>query len=357
MKLTWQTHLEIIASRYGIEVAPKKAFMKTFLPCDPNCHTERLSPEILPENDNDYEAYRKAIGKAYKQLGFSEKEPGKAANKVLPFLLKEYQTPSYHWQQEDLETNAKQLDTFLRELNYLEQRQKVQRAIEGTEIRKVFLVQATGTFSQRWLVKRLSLEVSNHTIAKGISISARHKWNRDLNHFWKELSQYTDQAERNQEIIQSLCDRCQTQPLIMAIHGIQEIETQTLQTLLSEFWEELLQKLSEQSWCSDHCDCILFLTTNSGTQHNIIADYGVHLEPWESVTVGHMQQWLKPIEVRQFLAKCSGESIEEACLGLVPREEQLTDHLDYLEAILAKICTTFELNSLAELEPYWKIAS
>jgi inactive STAND len=171
------------------------------------------------------------------------------------------------------------------------------------------------------------------------------------------LSQYTDGAETPEEIIQVLCDRCRTRPLIMAIHGVQDINPLTLQTLLSGFWGKLIQKLNEQAWCRDRCDCILFLTTDLGTQHSISDSYGINLLPWDIVTVEHMQQWLKPVEVKQFLAECSGESAEDACLDLLPKGKQSPDNLGPPEEILTKICTTFELNSLTELETYWKIAS
>jgi hypothetical protein len=359
--ITWKAFLHLVVSHCDIEGEPKNAFMLKFGSCDPWLNPNGAKPVMLKRGDEDYDNHVKHMITAYKKLSNGigiQFQTAQKAKETLAWLLEEYTNPScISWRQENSEIHAKQLDTFLRDLNYLEQRQKVQRAIEGTEIRKVFLVQATGTFSQRWLVKRLSLEVSNHTLAKGVSIPAKSKWNRDLSHFWISLSQYTDLAETPEEIIQSFCNRCQTQPLIMAIHGIQDIETQTLQTLLSEFWEKLLQKLSEQWWCSDHCDCILFLTTNSGTQHNINADYGVNLEPWEFVTVRDMKQWLKPEAVKQYLARCSGEDIEEAYLDLVPREKALSHHLGSPEAILTKICMTFDLNSITELELYWKIAS
>jgi hypothetical protein len=210
--------------------------------------------------------------------------------------------------------------------------------------------------SDRLLAKRLALEVPNHTLNKGFGVLAKSRWDSDLKFFWKVLSEYANNTETPEEIIQVLCNRCHAQPLIMAIHGIQAIEPATLQVILSDFWGKLLQKLDEQPWCSDRCDCILFLTTNLGTQHSISAGYGINLPPWDVVTIEDMQQWLKPVEVKNLLAKCSGESAEDACLDLLPKGKQLPDNLGPPEEILTKICTTFELNSFTELETYWKIA-
>jgi hypothetical protein len=359
--ITWKAFLRLVASQCEIEGEPRIAFLFKFEPCDPHLNPNGCNPVMLKRGDPDYDNHMKQMTSAYEKLCDAigiEFKTNKKAEQTLAWLHREYENPSFiTWWQEDTETHSKQLDALLRKLNYVEQKQKVEHAIQGCEIAKVVLVQANGTFTQRWLVKRLSLEVPNYTTAKGFSVSAKGKWDRSLSHFWNSLSKYADNAEAPEEIIQILCNRCRTKPLIMAIHGIQAIEPQTLQALLSNFWEALIQKLNEQSWCHDRCDCILFLTTNLESPHSIGGDYGVTLDPWDSVTVDHMQQWLKSLEVKQLLAQCSGENVEDACLDLVPKGKQPPDNLGPPEEMLTTICTTFELTGIAELESYWNIAS
>jgi hypothetical protein len=357
MRPSWNTHLEIIASRKGIEGAAKEALMETFSPCDPNCGASK-KPCIPHESNPGYSAYYKAIGKAYRKLGFGKKEPDKAEKDILPWLIEEYESPKIAtWESIEPDRHVVRLDEHLRELNYGDQREQMRKAIRGAEIAKVILVSANGNFTQRWLVKRLSLEAPNHSLSKGFSILAKPNWDKGLKHFWLGLSQYTDGAETPEEIIQVLCDQCRSQPLIMAIYGIQAIKPATLQTLLSDFWGELVESLSKQPWCSDRGDCILFLSTNVGTQHSVGGSYGVPLDPWDFVTVEHMNQWLKPLEVKKLLAECSKQSAKDACLDLVPEGKQPSDSLGPPEEMLTRICTTFDLDSVTELEKYWKIAS
>ena len=357
--ISWTVHLDIIASRKGIEGAAKRVFVKVFLPCDPNCGTGRMLPVVPKESDLTYETDKRALTKAYKLLGFPDRESGKGEAVILPWLLDEYHNPQISRWQINSESPAQKLEGFLQDLDYIQQRQKVEISIQGGDIAKVIMIQVDGSSSQRWLVKRLSLKVINHSQARGFSITAKSKWNRDIKHFWDALSKFLDGSEDIEEMIQGLCDRLQVQPLVMSIYGIQELEPETLKLLLEVFWERLSDEMSKRSWSIDRGDCVLFLTTNLGTAHDVEADYdyGVTLGSWEFVTVEQMQQWLRFSQVRQFLGECSGESPDEACLDLLPQGKLPTENLGPPEEVLNKICRSFEIESLTELESYWKLAS
>jgi inactive STAND len=365
VETTWEAFLQLVTSQFEIEGELKNAFMWTFKSCDPGLAS--CGPVMPKLGDPDYDNHMKKMTQVYGKLQGQTKIPLKSTGKarqVLTWLLQEYESPCCipGWKAvspsvalERLESTAQQLDDLLRELNYMEQRQTVEREIIGSNIVKAFLVPADGDFTQRWLVKRLSLAVPNHGQSRGFSVVAKPRWDRGLQPFWQSLSHYTDRAEAPEDIIQALCDRSQIQPLIMVIRGLEVITPHTLNTLLTEFWEPLIQKLDQQSRGRDREDCILFLTTNlktaCGTSHRLATDHGINLPPWDMVTVAHMQQWLKPQEVRHLLTSCRGEHTD--LLPDLPSQKDLGPPHE----ILKQICQTFDLDGPADLESYWKIAS
>jgi hypothetical protein len=345
---TWAEFLDLVAFQAGL----RKLAVEKFKKCDPSVACRiRSNPE-----DKSRDQKRTALlynfledNKWIEFINSSDK-----FNETLIWLLEEYKKPRYIKRFPRSESTAQQLDRLLRDLNYLEQRQTIKTEISGSEIAKVALIQANGEFMQKWLVKRLSLEIANHTLSQGFSIEANKKWNKNLGGFWTKLAQQTKTAAEPSEIIQVLCNRCQYQPLIMAIHGIQDIDSACLQQIITVFWEELVRNFSVQPWNNGHSDCILFLTTDLGGHQSVksLTSYGVDLPPWEFVTITHMKDWLKPREVRELIEKCDGKVLE-----LLPSETYPPNHsLGTLEKTLQNICKTVDLNIYTDLAPYWKIA-
>jgi hypothetical protein len=365
-KITWQSFLELVASRCEIEGAPKRFFMKTFKDCDPAVSDgEPVMPQI---DDPSYESHKKNLTRVHKQIKRHAKVEFPDDKKIKPtlnWLKQEYDNPTLIcWEPLILDNHAEKLDVFLRNFNYQQQRQKVESAILGSEISKVILVQVEGYFAKRWLVKRLALEVPNHDQSNGFSLSAQPKWNKleeekGLTFFWESIYRYAKTASPEpMGIIQELCDRCVDKPLIMAIHGIQELESVTLQKIISIFWEPLINTIASQAWSSNHGDCVLFLTTDLNKHSSIEAinpSYGVDLEPWNSVTWEEMYQFLKCNELKQMIHNCSNE-----ITYLLPNERQKYDALESglrsPQKVLEKICKAVDLNGCEDLETYWKIA-
>jgi hypothetical protein len=178
VEISWEAFLVWVVDHCGIKGEPKSVFLFKFKPCDPLLNPHRSSPIMPKQGDLDYSNHMKHMTAAYALL---ENATGiqlgrQKAKETLDWLLQEYDNPRcIGWQRKDPEIKAKQLDVFLRELNYLDQRQELQKAIQGTNVAKVILVEATGSFTQRWLTKRLSVEVPNCTLSKGFSILARPK--------------------------------------------------------------------------------------------------------------------------------------------------------------------------------------
>jgi inactive STAND len=361
-KTTWKAFLVLVASHCEIEGEPKNVFMNRFEACDPA--VSGCQPTKLKRGDPDYGNHQKHLTVVYKKLEINAKIKFPSPRKTdhtLNWLWQEYKNPTVIvWESIKLHNHAEKLDVFLRNFNYCIQRRQVEDAIYGSEIFKVILVRVDGDFTKRWLVKRLALEVPNHDQSIGFSLPAQPKWNnqkeeKGLTFFWESISRYAQTASPEPiDVIQELRNRCVDKPLIMAIHGIQMLEAETLQKILSVFWEPLINKIASQSWSGD---CILFLTTDLNKHSSIKSTnplYGVDLKPWDFVTRGEMHQFLKCNELRQMIHDCSNE-----IKYLLPSETNKTKTSDSLgspQEMLTKICTAVDLNGCADLESYWKIA-
>jgi hypothetical protein len=360
-KITWQAFLVLVASHCEIEGEPKAVFMKRFETCDPTISGGQ--PVMRKRGESGYDNEQKHLTTVYGKLKIKAKiefPDDKKTKHTLNWLQQEYENPTViSWESRNPDSHAGKLDVFLRNLNYHIQRQKVESAILGSEIHKIILVQVDGDFTKRWLVKRLSLVVPNHDQSNGFSLSAQPKWNRQeekgLTFFWESIHRYAKTASPEPiEIIQELRDRCIDRPLIMAIHGVQELKSETLHKIISAFWKPLINEIASQTWSSNHGDCILFLTTNPN-KHSSIEDVNPHcdvdLEPWNFVTGEEMQQFLKCNELKQMINDCSNE-----ITYLLPTKTQKADQLGSPQEILKKICLAVDLNGCEDLETYWKIA-
>jgi hypothetical protein len=361
-KITWKAFLVLVASHCEIEGEPKTVFMNRFEACDPA--VPGCQPVKLKRGDDDYDNYQKHLTTVYEKLKTHAKvkfQNQKKTEQTICWLWQEYQNPTVIiWESIKLDNHAEKLDVFLRNFNYHKQRQKVENTICGSEIFKVILVRVDGDFTKRWLVKRLALEVPNHDQSNGFSLSAQPKWNKQeeekgLTFFWESICKYAQTVSHEPiEITQELRDRCIDRPLIMAIHGIQVLESETLQKILSVFWEQLINEITSQSWSGGHGDCILFLTTDLNKHpsiESISPYYGVDLKSWNFVTGEEMYQFLKCNELKQMINDCSNEA-----KYLLPQGTKDSDSLGSPQDMLTKICTAVDLNGCADLEPYWKIA-
>jgi inactive STAND len=364
-ELDWQSFLELVTSRCQIKGKPKEAFMYKFASCDPALNPNGCSPVMPPESDPDnplcryfYRSHTRMMTEAYKNFekGVGQKYPNKdKAIKVLDWLQNEYKKPEFITNRlVKSESNAQKLDYFLRTLDYLDQRQLLEKMIIGSEIKKIVLVQVDGEFTKQWLVKRLSLQVTDHEQSNGFAVNAQFNWNRDLKFFWESIYNHIKTPSSTpSDTIKELCDRCMCKPLIMVIHGIEILDDKTLRKIISAFWEPLFRELESQAW-SDHGDCILFLTTDVNSDSSIErinSSYGIDLPPWTDVTGEHMKQWLKPQELKDLIIKCSNTTEY-----LLPNRTIGSDLLGSPEKMLITICKAVSIYKIAELEPYWKIA-
>lgn len=358
---TWLSFLRLVASHCEIEGENKNAFILKFEACDPNLNPMGCTPLKLKRGDDLYDYLAKNMTEVYKKsqrkLGIQFQKTARA-EKLLEWLIEEYKFPKIIiWAHNGSEDTGIKLDSFLRDLNYLDQCHMVERAMECSKVAKVLLVQANGHFTPKWLTKRLFLKVPNHSESKTLAIIANPRWNQDLNLFWRLISNHARDLEGSDDInpnkiLESLRIDCKKQPLVIVIYDIQELTPYTLNRLLADFWGGIVNELDDEC-----CDCILFLVKDLNMEYHIDADYGVNLPAWDCVTVDHIQRWLKPSEVHNFLEKCTEGNAGNSCLYSIQKEKKSTDKLGSPEEILIKICKAFDLDGPAALEYLWKISS
>jgi hypothetical protein len=358
----WKTYLQLLSSDRKMSLASQKAFMDTFIVCDPNNPQGSFPPAIVGENDPRRESYTKAMTKVFTCLKFSDRVPGKAAKQVLPWLLEDYRNPANPlWQGTveseiaksrsggTVEDNSAKLYGCLNKLNYISQHHRVEDEAKDVDLAKIFLVPSSGILTQKWFVKRLCEKIPNHVIAKGFGVSANPKWNQNATWFWMLLSQYVGVYEPCEpgEIIQKLADLCPEAPLIMAIYDVHVLELDMLNDLVNYFWKPLIEKVREQSIAGERRDCILFLTTDSSTNCNVNIQDIVRLDPWDRISISDLNAWLKDQDIKQFLLDCNGKKS-----NLMPENGDLSGSL---ETMLSRICKVFDVEKVCSLERYWEL--
>jgi hypothetical protein len=198
---------------------------------------------------------------------------------------------------ESINHNSQSLDNLLLNLNYSNQQKQITDAISGGNLSQIFLLPQNGRYAQKWLVKRLSRNVTNYNRAKKFELRADSSWNdNDLIHFWIEWENNLGVDGQN-EIMAKLGKLCDPkQPLIITIHDIDEIHLNTLDRILQIFWRTLIGGEHRHR-------CILFLTRKLLTEINLQSQ--IEIEEWTLVTNEEIVSWVESQEVEDFLVKRS----------------------------------------------------
>jgi inactive STAND len=295
---------------------------------------------------------------------------GKVAIEMEITCQEDYRLPVLHRKTDN--NQAERLNELLRTLNYQHQMDKMITEINEAGVAKVILIQVTGFFAQRWLLKRLVLIVPNYNQSWAFSIDANKSWNKGLQYFWELLARELKADPSPGSILQKICEKCRTQPVIIAIQGIQKIHANTLEKLLFEFWHPLLQKLSEQPFSTGQNKCVLFFTTDLDVHPTIEnldlfksnqetvqqgdldfepASYGIDLAPWDIVTVQDLNEWLND-DIKELITACFNEI---TCF--LPIGKMDGDRVGSPEEVLQKICESVNLNAHDDsLKKCWDIS-
>jgi inactive STAND len=207
---------------------------------------------------------------------------------------------------ESINYSSQDLDNLLLALNYSNQQKQITDAISGSNLSQIFLLPQNGRYAQKWLVKRLSRNVTNYNRAKKFELRADSSWNdNDLIHFWIEWENNLGVDGQN-EIMAKLGKLCDPkQPLIITIHDIDEIHLNTLDRILQIFWRALIGGEHRHR-------CILFLTRKSLTEINLQSQ--IEIEEWTLVTNEEIVAWVESQEVEDFLVRRSNRKFDPSTL-------------------------------------------
>jgi inactive STAND len=199
-----------------------------------------------------------------------------------------------------IDYSSQYLDNLLLTLNYSNQQKQITDAIDGDSSSQIFLLPPNGRYAQKWLVKRLSRNITNYNRAKKFELRADSSWNdNDLIHFWIEWENNLGVDGQNEVMTKlgKLCDP--KQPLIITIHDIDGIHFNTLDRILQIFWRVLIGRGHRHR-------CILFLTRKSLTEINLQSQ--IEIEEWTLVTNEEIVGWVESQEVKDFLVRRSNRN-------------------------------------------------
>ncbi|MEO1376322.1 MAG: trypsin-like peptidase domain-containing protein, partial [Cyanobacteria bacterium J06635_10] len=106
----------------------------------------------------------------------------------------------------------------------------------------VFLVQSNEEEIQRWLLRRLAGCIPDFQQAKKFSIRIRsHPMRRKFDAFWQELGRELGDNLNREKVIQELAKLCQQKSVIIAIYGINSLDTEKVNQLYN-FWSDLVKE-------------------------------------------------------------------------------------------------------------------
>lgn len=132
--------------------------------------------------------------------------------------------------------------------------------VQGNSQIGTFLIHGKQDHGQQWLLNRLVSFVPYYSNAykKSHNITRR----THINLLWEDLGQTFQAESKPRTIAQQIYEQWKTQPIILAIHGIELIKGDCLNQLLQEFWWHLVEMGHNQPASS--LPLLLFLVDNQG---------------------------------------------------------------------------------------------
>jgi hypothetical protein len=215
----------------------------------------------------------------------------------------------------------------------------------------IFIVQASDLKLQKWLVKRFTRDYQNARKYRFVAPAHTMRW--DFNGFWQDLSKALNTTTTTpDEVVERLCELAQTQPVFIAVYGLQGLEA-TRNHLLQDFWQPLSQKFCAQMPKSFRSKLVLFLTEES-TASNPFSDRPdlSLLPPLTEILGNEVSQWLGRDDVYTLLSQTIEADYIESLVQSATFSWQT-----HPTNVLDQICFAFKLeNGIADIESYWELA-
>jgi inactive STAND len=284
VKRTWREFLYDVARVSELEPAPQKVFLRVFESCDPNgINAVPFWPERGADELAQFSTFQRNVNRALKKIRECvkakdssdrglEKEKWEKGNAnarrimMLHFLQNDYHNPKYFRdQRQHPDESKKELELFLRRLNYKIPEVRFETELDEQLISKAFWVEVNGTsLTKKWLLHRLLYKITNHTSAKMIPIKASSYWDSRFELFWTALYEKLQDSRSPQEAWTELHNYCQDGPLIILIHEIDCLQDNETLNQLQSFWVGLVNELVLQDKAGvDRQDCIALFMSKS----------------------------------------------------------------------------------------------
>lgn len=248
------------------------------------------------------------VSQVYEDLSFCQYVFADEDKPLLICVTEELSTREF------IDHKSQALDKLLLDLNYSNQQKQIKDAISRGNTPQIFLLPPNGKYAQKWLVKRLSRNITNYSRAKKFELRADSSWDNDnLIHFWIEWENKL-KVDGQDEIMTKLCKICDPkQPLIITIHDIDTINFNTLDRILQIFWNSLIGRRQLHR-------CILFLTRKSLTEIDLPSQ--IEIQEWSLVTRGEIVDWVEDQRVEEFLVANSNRRFDPSNLQILSLPQQ-----------------------------------
>lgn len=247
-------------------------------------------------------------------------------------------------------------------LDYRKQEEEFKNAIARSK-EGVFLVQSGEEKIQHWLVRRLAGCVPDFEVAKKFSIQIRSRMKINFDAFWQELGRELGDNLNREKVIQELAKLCQQKSVIIAIYGINSLNTEKVNQLYN-FWSDLVKEARSLNRSFRSRLVLLLADKNSDTLLNKLHPFNfiqsstinetqssISLAPLEKILNHDVETWLAQDKVYKVLNRAD-DYVETIVNNDIPAwREQPLDIID-------EICyTVFQLeDGIAAIESYWKLA-
>ncbi len=249
------------------------------------------------------------------------------------------------------------LKTALFNLNYRDQERLFDDFInseymQGNSQIGTFLIHGKQDHGQQWLLNRLVRLVPYYSKAykKSHNITRR----KDIQSVWKDLGETFETESKPHIIAQQIYKQWETQPIILAIRGIELIKGDCLNELLRQFWWELVE--IGQNKPASTLPLLLFLVDNQGCNCQLGIElltemelnkpqYPLDLRPIQGFTNSDLISWCRS-QLSAILQELNNHSVIEIEQKIAEIVSRNTNPIFALEAI----STSCNLNWYTHIE-------
>ena len=254
-------------------------------------------------------------------------------------------------QSKNKDDKARVFEEALRKLNYLEQKQLFERAINESIPARTFFIHGEPFYGQRWLVNILAHKVPYCSNAWKLPIRITPT-RKGIENLWNTLADKLSTSASPQAISNKLYEQWRTSTVILVIHNVNLIAgNNTLPVFMENLWKPLVDRVNSTDEINKNYRLLLFLVDDTNSKSNFERLPCLT----QSLDRNQSQIHLEFLEIRPF-----NENEIKTWVGLKhellsklwsapksPIEETILETLEGTHtpiSVLTKICECFDFN-------------